>query len=341
MRINHSWLSVFLLLFLSGCLPYSCTRTETRVLMAADSLSRAIAETFPVDTLRQVWVGMGPEAGAMAYPRTVRFGHDGRIYVSDTERNSLFVFAEDGAFVEEITDEAFAFPYLAGVRGDTLLVFSPEARRVDFVAERRIVGSVPTPEDLPARGALQYAAADAKALYFKALGEGFSGYLARLDDEGTITARHTLDGPAWRYAGLLRPWGDTLLSLSGFRPVLDQLPADFSAPPDSLVLSGFDSPMLARSRLFLIGETHQPPLLSAAAAPTDTLLFVLNMRPGWLHIDAFDRQGHLRLKLTQENPAFNQDYYPTDLDARQSADGHFEIAVVTTKPIPQLTLYRF
>ena len=99
--------------------------------------------------------------------------------------------------------------------------------------------------------------------------------------------------------------------------------------------------MLARTLQFERGTTGQPPLLSGSAAVAGDWLFVLNMRPGWLHIDVFDREGELAYILTEPDPAFNKDYYPTDIAARQTADGHFEIAVTITEPAPGVQSYRW
>ncbi|RMF59718.1 MAG: hypothetical protein D6746_07860, partial [Bacteroidetes bacterium] len=82
-------------------------------------------------------------------------------------------------------------------------------------------------------------------------------------------------------------------------------------------------------------------LLTASADAVGDALFVLNMRPGWLRVDVYDAAGRIQHILTQENPAFNQEYYPADLAVRRTADGAFEIAVVASKPAPTLTLYRW
>jgi len=328
---------LLLLLTLTGCLPSSCSRTESRALFPSDSLSRALAGQIPEDTLRLVWQAVGADDHPLVYPRTALFGADGSLYVSDASRNSIFIFTADGTFQHEITGETLAFPYLAGLRGDTLLVFNPEAHHIDFLVDGVSTRRVSTPDDLPARGTLLYTAATDTALFFKVLGEDFPGYLARLDARGRITEQWPLPGPAWQHAGLLRPWGDSLLSLIGFLPTIELLMPDGRL--DTLTLTGFDSPMLSRTRLFVEGEIHEAPLLSAAAAPADDLLFVLNMRPGWLRIDAFDRAGRLRHRLTQSNPAFDKDYYPTDLAARPLGDGRYRLAVLLLQPEPRVDVY--
>lgn len=329
-----------LLTLLAGCLPSSCRRETSRALLPADSLSRQTAAAVPVDTLEVLWRAAASEGQPLAYPRTVRFSPEGRrLYVSDAERNSIFVFDQRGTPLREITAEGFDIPYLAGFRGDTLLVFSPEARRIDFVVGGRSVRRVPTPEAVPEAGRLQYAAASDGALYVKLLGDDFPGYIARLDERGEVAARYPLPGPSWRHAGLLHAWGDTLLSLSGFRPVVDVLTP--GGRLDTLALVGFDSPMLARSRSFLLGDVAEAPLLSAAAAPAGDLLFVLNLRPGWLRVDVYDRTGRLQHVLVQPAPGLDRRFFPVDLGVHRRPDGEYLLAVLTGQPIPALTLYRW
>ncbi len=331
---------LFLLLTLAGCLPSSCRRTESRAVSPADSLSRRIAAQLTPDTLRLLWQTAGPEGHRLEFPRTARFAPDGRLFVSDVERNSVYVFAGGGAFVEETTWEGADVPYLAGLRADTLLVFSAEARRLDFLVDGTPARSLNTPAALP-RGPLQYLAATDDALYFKAVGDDGEGYLARLDEHGAITARVALPGPAWRHAGLLRVWGDSLLSLSGYLPVLDVLSPDLARPPDSMALVGFDSPMLPRTYAFLHGDAYEAPLLSSSAVPVGNWLFVLNLRPGWLQIDVYDRAGRLRHLLVQEDPGFDPNFYPVDLAAHAPEPGRFEFAIVTGKPNPTVKLYHW
>ena len=87
------------LLLLSGCLPYSCRRQESTALTPADSLSRALALSIPMDTLSLAWTrSIGDERGD-AYPRTVRFGpaQNGPVYLGDAEQALVFVFDPGGA----------------------------------------------------------------------------------------------------------------------------------------------------------------------------------------------------------------------------------------------------
>ncbi|MGI9174512.1 MAG: hypothetical protein ACR2GR_04255 [Rhodothermales bacterium] len=310
-----------LLLVLAGCFPSSCRRTETRALFPSDSLSREMAEQTSVDTLRLAWEARTTEAVPLAYPRTVLFGEDGTVYVGDAERNSLFAFGTDGRYREEIAPEQLDVPYLAGHQGDTLVVFSAGAGRFDFVADGDIVQSADVGAD-PARQTLQYGAYWKGNLYYKAVGEDAEGYIARLDARGEVAERAVLPGPYWRHAGFLRAWGDSLLSLSGYRPVIDVATEEGDALRlDTLALTGFDSPMLARSRLFTLGEVYDPPLLTASAAAAGDRLFVLNMRPGWLRVDVYNRHGRLQNVLVQENPLIDKNFYPTDIAARRTSGG--------------------
>jgi hypothetical protein len=132
------------------------------------------------------------------------------------------------------------------------------------------------------------------------------------------------------------------VSLSGFRPVVHRLPPDFSAEtqPDSLSLVGFDSPMLDRSYAYAQDDVDKPPLLSASAAPVGDTLFVLNLRPGWVQIDAYDRSGRLLNRLVERHDAGDSNFYPVDLDARRT-DAGYKFAIAVRSPNPQIELFRW
>jgi hypothetical protein len=329
------------LLFVSGCLPYSCRREPDRALFPSDSLSRRVAGTVAADTLRAVGASAGTAAHPLAYPRTVRFV-DSTLVLSDAERNSLFRFGPDGTFRREVADPAFDVPYLIGHRGDTLAVFSAGADRVDFVVDGRRLADRAVPYDRPSREALVYMLATDTALYAKVVGPATDGHVARLDGQGAVVARAPLEGPSWRRAGFLRAWGDSLVSLAGYRPVVHRLPGGFAdgARPDSLALVGFDSPMLARSRAYAAGDVDKPPLLSASAAAVGDTLFVLNLRPGWVQIDAYGPDGRLRRRLVEPHRGGNRDFYAVDLDARRT-DAGYRFAVAVRSPEPRLELFRW
>ena len=330
------------LFVLSGCLPYSCRPDANETLFPADSLSRRVAQDTPADTLRRVWTSEGTKAHPLRYPRTVRFWGDGQVAVSDAERNSLFFFGADSTFQREHTDSTFAVPYLAGTRGDTLVVFNAGTNRIDFVTrEGRHPGRSLTYER-PAAETLVYVLATDTSLYAKAVGQETGASLARLDGRGRVVSRIELGGAYWRHAGFLRAWGDQVVSLSGFRPAVWRVPLGFAdgARPDSLSLVGFDSPMLERSYAYAQGDVSNPPLLTASAAAVGDTLFVLNLRPGWVQIDAYDRQGRLQRRLVERHTGGNRNFYPVDLDARR-VDGGYRFAVAVRSPEPQVEVFRW
>jgi hypothetical protein len=271
----------------------------------------------------------------------VRFVEE-TVVVSDAERNSLFRFGLDGTFRREVPDEAFAVPYLIGHRGDTLVVFNAEADRIDFVAEGRRLADRAVAYDRPSREALVYMLATDAHLYAKVVGQDVGAHVARLDPTGAVEARAELGGPYWRRAGFLRTWGDSLVSLSGYRPVVHRLPRGFAdgAPADSLSLVGFDSPMLERSYAYAEGDVSKPPLLSASAAAVGDRLFVLNLRPGWVQIDVYDRSGRLQRRLVEPHSGGDRGFYPLDLDVRR-ADAGYRLAVAVRSPEPRLQLFRW
>ena len=340
-RFSHISLPLFLLLLtaISGCFPTACQRRESRALFPADSLSRQIAEQTAIDTLAVLWETTGSFDHPFEYPRTVRYDTTGILYVSDAQANKIFEYEPAGVLHRIHSSPIYTIPYLAGIRGDTLLVFNPETRRIDFTIDGRSVSHTSLPDPLPDSQGLQYASSDGSSLHYKLLGEDFAGYIKFLDDKGTEQKRIPLPGPHWRHAGQLRMWGDSLLSLSAFRPVVDIVTP--AGELDSLALVGFDSPMLSRSRSFILGDVHEPPLLSPSAAATGDMLFAINLRPGWLRIDAFDRSGRLQRRLVQRDPDFSKAFYPIDLDVRKTEDGEYELAVVFVEPEPKMVVYRW
>ena len=347
MRASSFSLSVLLLtllLVLSGCLPTGCQREEPTGLFPADSLSRSIAEGLVPDTVQHVQTTAGPDDAPLELPRTVQIADDGTIYVADVQHDRIYVFDNDGTFTHTWDTDDLDIPYLVGMHGDTLAVYNIGAQRVDRMAEETTHHSVPLPvDDLP-RSALTYTAAGPSAVYLKVADEDAGTYIKRLDEAGDAQARATLPGMYWRHAGLLRIWGDDLLSLSGFRPLIDRVPLDFAdgATTDSLHLTGFNSPMLERSRGFVVSDdVSEPPLLTPSAAPAGDRLFVLNIRPGWLHVDVFDRYGTLQHMLQESTLELDSDYYPRDVAVQQRPDGSYTLAVVFSDPEPQLEVYRW
>ena len=337
-----AWPTLVLALLLAGCLPSSCQRGGYTDLMPADSTSRQIAQETPLDTLQRVWSATGDSSRRMEFPRTVAFGPDRQLFVSDVERNSVFVFNPDSTFVRETTIDLFDIPYLAGVRGDTLVVLNAGTDQLTLVRGDRLIRMLPVAVGRAGKSSLLYAAATDTDLYAKVVGDEVDNFVARINRSGEVEQRVELPGPHWRHAGMLRVWGDSLLSLSGFRPVVDVLPLPLTdtTRADSIALRGFDSPMLPRSRAFMTGEVSKAPLLTAATAPVGNQLFVLNLRPGWLQVDVYDRYGQIQHRLRQAERAYESSYYPRDIAVQQRAGG-YDIAVIFTDPEPRLDLYRW
>ena len=329
-----------LAVLLAGCLPSSNQRKLARDLFPSDSLSRQIAEAAPVDTLALVRRVEAPPEAILEYPTSLALLSDGRIVVAETRRGALVTFDPRGAYRSALQYDGFSYPFLAGVLGDTVAVLNRGAHRVDLVVGDGVIGSVDVPE-----GRNGTALLTAAGLFYKTAEDGAASTLYHLDLGGTEHAHYTLRGPYWRHLGLLRAWGDSLLALSGYRPVVDVLPprTPAGAVLDTLALVGFDSPQLARSRLWALGDVDEPPLLSPTAAPLGPTLFVLNARPGWVHIDVFERgEGGLRLQrsLIQPDPRVDDQLLPIDLAVRRVGDS-VEFVVLTTKPRPGLTFYRW
>lgn len=335
--VTRLWIPILFVGF-SGCLPSACNRTESRALLPADSLSRDIASELPVDTLRTAGSFVGE---TLAYPRTLGYAPDGRLWVADSETEVILREASgaDSLVLDAVAQLPGAVPWLAGFRGDTVAVYSPARHAMLLIAaDGAVLDTVSLGGDRPARGAFTWAAADSAGFMVKVLAEDFDGYVARLDRSGAVVESRPLPGPTWLHAGLLRPWGARVASLRGYLPAIDIWAG---GNIDSLSLVGFDSPMLSRTRSFLLGDVNQPPLITSSAAPVGDRLFVLNMRPGWLRVDVFDESGRLLHILTQPDPEFRQEYFPTDIAVRRLAEGGYELAVSLVQPEARVDRYRW
>ena len=341
-KVSGSSAVVALLLLVSGCLPSSCRRTESTALLPADSLSRQIAASAAADTLRLGWSTSDSSPNDLAFPRTVRFAGGDSVLVADAERSSVFVVA-DGRVVSEIPLPGVEVPYIAGVDGRTISLFDAATLTFYRLRDGRLADSTTIDDPERERTSLVYGAARER-LYYKRVDPEKRSFITAYSSEGEPLDTTYLGGPHWRYAGLLKVWGDTLVSLSGFRPVVDVVDVSGKAEnegfaaQDTLALVGFDSPMLARSRLFMRGEVHEAPLLSSSAAPAGDRLFVLNIRAGWLQVDVFGRDGRLQQRLVGPDVEYRKAFFPQDLDVRRRGDG-YEIAVVFTEPEPAVRLY--
>ncbi len=319
---------------LSGCLS-SCWRRPSFALLPSDSLSVQVAAQIPVSLLTLQWESNGDSLVTLSVPRTVRFSPDARyIYVADADRNQVLVFNRQGARIRLVRDRRLHWPFISGWRGDSLVLYQPTAHVFVIVHKDKVVRTFPAPE-----GPYTYTTAYDAWLYFKAVGESFKGYVTRLDDTGKpIPPRVALEGPFWRFVGPLDMGQEVLYSFCAYRPVVDRIFPD--GRHDTLALVGFDSPQLARSRLFMEGEISEPPLLIPAGRVRDSLLFVLNMRSGWVRIDAYDLQGRLKHVFEPDSVGFASNFYPIDLDVVPAEGGAYEAAVVFIRPKPMLRLYR-
>lgn len=326
-----------LAVLLVGCLPSSERRTTTE-LFPADSLSRQVAEAAPEDTLVLVWQVAFPDGARQ--PMTLAWDAD-RLVSVDTETGAFYVFdAETGALRHDDRETGFQFPFLGGIHADTAAVVNRgdgTLRLIALSGTPREVASWPLPE-----GRNAVAARTARGTYVRTTGRTEGGTLTRLDGRGEVAESVTLDGPFWRYVGFMRAWGDSVIAMTGYRPVVDVIGPDRLAP-DSTLLVGFDSPQLARSRQFVLGDLREPPLLTPSASAAGDRLVVLNARPGWVHLDLFRREaGGLRLERTllSPNPGLQRQFFAPDVAAR--ADGEaLDVVVLEHHPHPHLTRYRW
>ncbi len=277
------------------------------------------------------------EENLLVHPRTLGYDPMGVLWVTDTGNHTLLAFDESGELLSADTLQG-SIPYLAGFSGDSVYVYSPLDHSVYVRSSTGISGPIELEGDFPETAALSYVVKTPSGFVSKVVAQEFSGYLGVHNSGGALLERVPLEGPAWRYAGLLRESTGVVYSLAGYRPVLDRLRGGLL---DSLILVGYDSPMLARSLQFMRGTTNQPPLLMASASIAGDFMFVLNMRPGWLNIDVYNLEGRLQFILTQPDPSFSPDFYPSDIAVRRWGSDGFEIAVAMTKFQPRIERYRW
>ncbi|MDT7855816.1 hypothetical protein RQM47_04095 [Rubrivirga sp. S365] len=308
---------------LAGCLP-SSQRELDRSVSAADSASVALAAAAPVDTLDVVWEA----SPALDLPTSL--GWYGRgVAVVETQGGAARLLGADGADAGRV-DLGGDYPYLAGVRGDTVVVLARGADQLRWaVPGRGVVRDVPAPP-----GATAALVTDSLVAVRTGGGsdeEAPPGAVEVLDEGGAVVARHALTGPPWRSIGFLRAWGGRLAALSGYRPVVDVLApsAAPAAPLDTLALVGFASPQLTRSAQYVRGDVDEPPLLTSSAAPLGDRLFVLNLRGDHLRVDVYDRAGRLERVLV--GPERSEEVYPLDLAVRETG-GAVELAVLMARP---------
>ena len=316
--------TLFLAFFLSfsltqtACLP-SSQRQNTHELTPGDSLSREIAAAAAVDSLQMVSVIYGTEESPMELPTSLVWLPDslgGKMFVIDTRRAGLHVIGRDAGYEEEWRPDGLEYPYAAGARGDTLVLLNRGQNRLDFVWEAEIVRSIALPEE-----SISAALVTDAAIFVKRADEN-GIRLLRLSESGVLEASYHLPGPYWRHIGFLRAWDDSLLSLSGFRPVVDVLAMDVpdGASTDSMTLMGFDSPQLVRSNQYLLGEVDEPPLLVSSAVAFGDNLYVLNLRADGIRIDVYGREGRIERVLAYTDVQALPNAFPVDIAVRQDGN---------------------
>ncbi|MEL6614724.1 MAG: hypothetical protein AAFQ43_03250 [Bacteroidota bacterium] len=322
---------------LTGCLP-SSQKQNTRALTPADSAATAIAEAVPADSLVEVWTApigdraFAPTGLAWVQPDS---GAAARLAVIETRDGAIHLLSARGDSVGTWPLAEGSFPYLAGTLGDTVAVFARGVPEIQWVTAAGVVRRMETPEEASA------ALVESGRTVVRVGGgpSDASAALVRLSASGAETSRHPI-AVDWRASGYVRAWGDSVLALSGYRPVADVLTPEASggAVLDTLAFTGFDSPQLVRSYQFMIGEVDEPPLLTSGARALGDRLFVLNVRTERVRVDVYDRAGRLVRVLQGPIPTDPDgrpqvlDVYPADLAVREAASGAVEVAVLLQRP---------
>ncbi len=301
-----------------------------------DSLSRQIAARITPDTLAPPRIITAPD---LKFPRTLLFGNEDQIYVGDTEVHKIFIFTPEGTSHASFTLPNTTFPYLAGWRDDSLVVFAPESRQFHFVVDTTATVSF-TVTQAPVNS-LQYALASESGLYLKAVTSDTTHFLWKLDKTGTPVQESILYGSSWKHSGLLRDAEGRLVSLSGFYPRALFWTENLIEEPDTLRWWGFDSPMLRRTYAFEQGQGRGPPLITSAAAAAGEFWFVLNQRAGWVRIDIYDTSGMLQYIFVEANPGYLKKFYPIDIAAKLNQDTSYSLAVALVEPTPSIRVYRW
>lgn len=317
----------------AGCLPSSSRRANDRSVPASDSASVALAETIEADTLALVWEAAAPADAPMPLPTTLAYvrpdsGRAARLVVVETQEASLRLFTPDGRYVRRVETGggAESFPYLAGVRGDSVVVLERGTNRLAFVP----LGGGPA-RRVPVPAGATAALATDSSLFVRTGGgpEGGPPFVTRLSERGRPAGRYRLRADSWRASGFLRTWGESVVALSGYRPVVDRLGPGMESGErlDTLALHGFSSPALSRSAQFMRGDVEQPPLLTSSAAASGDHLFVLNLRDDHVRVDVYGVTGTLQRVLVSPGPWGMLAYVPVDVAARRVGGG-VELAVL-------------
>jgi hypothetical protein len=275
---------------LAGCLPFG-NQSEPTELYPADSLSKRLAADIESTPLR---IDFRLEPDTASYFASMQLGPDSTVWIGNLASGSIDRFTLAGQPLESIRHTEMTYPYLSGAVDSTVYVYDAGSERLITVNH----GVVDDVRDLPVRaGAMNLARSIAvfgNHVYVKDTGRGDAATLTVLtrSDPTSLPNRTRLRGEAWRYHGVMRPWNGRITGSSAFQPVLYMFQPSW--PVDSLRLKGFDSPMLARSRAFALGDVSDPPLMISAFSASGANLFVLNVRPGTIRIDEYDAKGVLQ-----------------------------------------------
>jgi len=176
-----------------------------------------MAASIPVDTM-EVVDQLRPESPPMSYPSSLGYAPDGTLWAGDLLNHTITGFSTTGRVNWSFQFDDLKYPYIAGFRSDTLVVFTPDDPRILQIEDAEIVRTINILGDPAVDSGNQYATTYDGGYFYKVVDKNFGGYIARLNNEGRETARWNLPGEYWRYAGALRMWSDSLLSLSGYLP---------------------------------------------------------------------------------------------------------------------------
>lgn len=318
---------------LGGCLPSSCARSDNYSLLPADSLSRQIAASVDPGTLEHIeTIDL---SDALSMPQTLAVdARTGDVYVAAPRRNRVAHVVKSTNEIRTVEGD-FESPYLAGFRGDTLGVFNAFAGRMMLMADGEVLRTIDF--DMDRSTSDRMAVLGDRRIFVKDVSESSGATIFVFDDGGRLIEEVPMDGPYWRHSGSLRILDGDVFSISGYRPVLYVLR---EGRIDTLALVGFDSPMLSRSRRFLEEGNFQPPLLSSSAVVVDDRLFAINLRPGWIQIDTYGRDGRLTDVWIEADPQPNRRFYPVDIDAVPLDDGAIDLYVLVQQPAARISRYR-
>jgi hypothetical protein len=312
-------------LCVSGCLPFG-NRSEPTELFPADSVSRQIAEEIEPLALEIVF---RLEPDSAAYFGSIQRGPDSLIWIGDLYAEKIHRFTESGDWRPAIRSPELKYPYLSGGDADTVYVYEASDETLLGIHQETVVRHETLPVRVSAMNLSRSVLVFGGALYVKDTGslEGATLAISSSPGRSAGLVRVRLPGPSWHYHGIMRPWLGQAAAASGYQPQIYLFSP--SAGTDSLRLRGFDSPMLARSRAFALGEVEEPPLMISSISPVDSSLYVLNVRPGVVRIDEYDVKGLLTRVFEWSAPE-PESFTPVDMLVTTDEEGLPMFFVVST-----------